>query len=308
MIYEKNPNYLGEVLGKLCEDENVGSQIGVSFRQQERKGDCIPDGLIVQMPVTIYIETKNYDWFYDDQLERHLRELQKAPGIKILVALANFESIDKRRFARIEATTREQDGGQIYFFARTFEDLVSATQIDSLPKDVQDARADFIAYLNEEELLPSWQRWIDIVSCSTLPDEVLEGNAYLCPTTGGAYNHGRCKFFGMYREKRVEKVAQIKAMVEVDLESESVLRWNNVEDADQELVETAILAVRRWRPDAGPTRVLVLDRLYDTNFVKDSPGGVRTKTYMDVSGLDVTSAPELALALDGKKWSQIARD
>lgn len=307
MIYEKNPNYLGEVLSNLCRDDNIGSRIGVSFRQQERKGDSVPDGLIVQTPVAIYIETKNYDWFYDDQLERHLQELHKeASGIKVLIALGNFEAIDENRFSRIEKVTQDNYGGEIYFFARTFEDLVDAMSgINGLPKDITDALADFSAYLDEESLLPSWERWIDIVSCTTLPTEVLEGNAYLCPAMGGAYSHGRCKYFGMYREKRVEKIALIKAMAEVDLSAESILLWSNVTESKQDLIDQAASSVKQWRPEAGPTRVLLLGELFDTNFIKDSPGGIRTKTYMEIARLNVENAQELAKVLDGKQWSEI---
>ena len=67
MLYEENPNFLGEALAKLV-GEDISTDIGVVFRQQQRQGSSIPDGLIVQNPVTIFIETKSYDWFYDAQL------------------------------------------------------------------------------------------------------------------------------------------------------------------------------------------------------------------------------------------------
>ena len=74
MLYEENPKYLGEVLSALV-GEDVADKIGVTFRQQERKASSAPDGLILQPSVTVYIETKNFDWFYDAQLERHLSAL-----------------------------------------------------------------------------------------------------------------------------------------------------------------------------------------------------------------------------------------
>ena len=49
--------------------------------------------MIVQAPVTVYIETKNYDWFYDAQLEAQLEALAKeSPGLNLLLSLGNFES------------------------------------------------------------------------------------------------------------------------------------------------------------------------------------------------------------------------
>src|SRR5438445_13629913 len=75
MVYEENPKFLAEVLGTLV-GEDLGERIGVKFRQQERKSASTPDGLIVQPAFTIYIETKNFDWFYSAQLEKHLAALR----------------------------------------------------------------------------------------------------------------------------------------------------------------------------------------------------------------------------------------
>jgi hypothetical protein len=100
MLYEENPKFLAEVMSTLV-GEDLGDRIGVSFRQQQAKGSSVPDGLILQPAFTIYIETKNWDWFYDGQLENHLAGLDKeSPGLKVLIALANLETTDRDRFTR----------------------------------------------------------------------------------------------------------------------------------------------------------------------------------------------------------------
>ena len=76
MLYEENPKLLGEALGNLL-GADVGNKVGVVFQQQERKGSSVPDGLIIQAPISIYIETKSFDWFYDSQLANHLDALDK---------------------------------------------------------------------------------------------------------------------------------------------------------------------------------------------------------------------------------------
>ena len=92
MLYEENPKYLGEVLAGLV-GEDISSHIGVTFRQQERLQSGTPDGIIVQKSLRVHIETKNWDWFYDSQLENHLADLARENGgIKVLLALGNFES------------------------------------------------------------------------------------------------------------------------------------------------------------------------------------------------------------------------
>ena len=98
LLYEENPRFLGEVLEALL-GENISDHVGVQFRQQEKRLNSIPDGLIIQKPIVIYVETKNFDWFYDEQLEKHLEGLQKdAVGLKVLIALGQFENQDGTRF------------------------------------------------------------------------------------------------------------------------------------------------------------------------------------------------------------------
>src|SRR5690606_7024805 len=105
------------------------------------------------------------------------------------------------------------------FKAISFEDfLCELRKLDGLPKDILDAIEALHRFFDEQGLLPTWKHLIDIVSCSVIPEEILEGNAYMCPATGGPYSHSRCRYFGMYREKRVERVAEIEAVVDVDLE------------------------------------------------------------------------------------------
>ena len=74
MLYEENPKYLGEVLTGLI-GEGAFVPIGATFHQQERLPSGIPDGIITQKSLRVHIETKNWDWFHDRQLESHLEDL-----------------------------------------------------------------------------------------------------------------------------------------------------------------------------------------------------------------------------------------
>ena len=100
-LYDNNPKYLGEFLSSI--NENLSGLVGVKFTQQEKKKSSIPDGFISQDSFVIYIETKNYDWFYDSQLEAHLTALNKEKnGKKFLIALGNFESTPQNKFVRLK--------------------------------------------------------------------------------------------------------------------------------------------------------------------------------------------------------------
>ena len=158
MLYEENPKFLAEAIAKLAGD-GVGNEIGVKFQQQVYKGSSIPDGLILQSAFTIYIETKNWNWFYDAQLEQHLSSLHKSHiGLKILIALANFEGGDRKKFERIRELCEGKYSGSIVFEDVSFEEFLSALKMPHLPKNLDDAIDEFSAYLEEQGLLPSWNR------------------------------------------------------------------------------------------------------------------------------------------------------
>jgi hypothetical protein len=304
MLYEENPNFLGEVLTNLLGDP-VSGKIGVSFAQQAKKENSIPDGIITQPGVSVYIETKNSDWFYDAQLSNHLDALSKdVAGTKILIALGNFEEDTADRFKHIQELVKAQYKDEMIFSAASFEDLLAALQVGGLEKNLLDAIADFQNFLNEEDLLPSWKKLLDVISCGAFPDDVLKGGVYMCPAAPGAYNHDRCKYFGMYRDKRVEKIALIEAVVDIHETGDEHLKWKNVRQKDKELKHRAREIAEKLRPGEEPTRVFLLGELFDTDFRKDSSGGMRTKTYFNIEHLEVDNAEELAEKLHGKVWSE----
>lgn len=304
LLYEENPKFLGEVLGNLVDDE-LADVVGVQFQQQARKKSSVPDGLVIQRAFSVYIETKTFDWFYDQQLEAHLVALDKeAPGVKALLALGNFEHIGESRFAKIEQLCTEKYRGTIFFCAVSFEDFAEALPKEKVSKNLADTIDDFLAYLDEEGLLPRWKHTLDVVNCSGWPGDVTNDNVYMCPAKGGAYNHSRAKYFGMYQGKSVRKIALIEALVELDQEGNGKVRWKHVSVADDELVARAQAKRLKLRPRAEGLRVFLLGSLHDTDFKKPTKGGMQTsKRYFDVERVGAADEAELALKLLGKTWT-----
>ncbi|WP_437991317.1 hypothetical protein [Sorangium sp. So ce145] len=308
MIYEENPKFLGEVLSNLV-DEELADVVGVHFRQQTRKKGSVPDGLIIQRPFTIYIETKNFDWFYDAQLKQHLKALHEdGSGLKALVALGNFEALTDNRFSNIVALCTDEYQGSIYFAAVSFEEFLDALPRDKVSKNLSDTLDDFEAYLNEVGVLPRWKHRLDVVNCSRRPGEVTKENVYVCPAKGGAYNHLRAKYFGMYQGKAVRYVALIEAVVELDGEGGGTLRWKHVDTPDADLMARAEAKRVRLRPGTDPLRVFLLGPLHPTDFRKPTKGGMQnSKQYFDIERLAPSDAADLAERLRGQTWRDFPR-
>jgi uncharacterized membrane protein len=305
LMYSESPGLLGEFLTNLVGEE-VGSRVGVQFHQQVSRGSSVPDGLISQAAFQIFIETKESDWFHDDQLEQHLNNMKDEPGLKILLALSNFETDTQTRFSHIKDLCRERYSGSVAFRAATFEEFLAAIPTDSLPRSLQDVVKDFRSYLDNRNLLPRWKDLLDVVNCVRIPEDIERHGVYICPAAGGAYNHARCKYFGMYGNKRVSKVALIRGVVEVYSEDAAKMQWSNADETQKSLEAEAIEKIRAARGEY-PSRVFLLGDLCETNFVKDSRGGMMgSKQYFDIGPLGVADAADLAEKLRGKTWTWLS--
>jgi hypothetical protein len=158
--------------------------------------------------------------------------------------------------------------------------------------------------IDDDFLPPFWKHLLDVVNWAQLFADIYREDVYICPATGGAYSHDRCKYFGLYRKKRVEHIAAIKAVVDVQAVDRAVPLWNNSKEPSEPLLNLAKEKIRRMRPNDYPKRIFLLEPGFNTNFMKDTPGGMRgTKQYFNVKKLRAVDARDLAAKLNGKTWS-----
>lgn len=315
-IYEENPRFLDEVLDGITGGEG-DSIIGVQFRQQQKYSGTIPDGVIKQQPFTLFVETKNSDWFHDDQLENHIDTLDdEYVGQKVLIALSKFEDGHDGRFDHVQELCREKYDQRVVFSALSFEEFLEAVCVDGLPKTLQDTIDELEAYMDSQNLLPDWKYKLDVCNCANTIDHPVSYNVYTCPATGGSYSHKRSRYFGAYKNNHAQYVSEILGVVDInskDPEDTNIL-WNNSEVisspdtlTNEKLVQEAIERKYTTRPDTlENARVFVLGEMHKTAFRKGSSGGMMgSKQYFEVADLDISNASELAEALDGMDWSEL---
>ena len=310
MLYEENPKLLDEALDVLTDGRTAG-HVGVRFRQQQRVGASVPDGVIVQAPFALYVETKNFDWFYDAQLENHLAGLDAEPGLKVLLALSNFETTDGR-FARIEALCRDQYEDRIAFAAVTFEDLLAGRRA---PRPVQEPRRTPCATSGPTSTaraccLPGSA----CSTCATAPatSPTCWSTASTCarpraaPTATHVRASSACTRQGG-RPRRRDRGHRGRADRARDGRRPALVATSTTPAAD--LVQRARDLKAAVRPNADyPVRVFVLGPLAETRFVKDTSGGMMgSKQYFDVGRLGAEDASDLARKLDGMGWSDVLR-
>ena len=165
----------------------------------------------------------------------------------------------------------------------TFEEFLWVLPRDKVSKNLADAIDDFEAYLDEAGHLPRWKHRLDVVNCSGRPTEILTESVYICPAKGGAYNHSRAMYFGMYQQKSVRHLARIEAVVQVDGDGSPTLQWKNVETPDAPLLAVAREKAARLRPGADSCRVFLLGPLAQADFRKPTKGGCRRASATSTS-------------------------
>lgn len=301
---------MAEVLSSLI-DESMGEQVGVSFIQQERQISGVPDGIIEQQSISIFLETKRGEDFDRDQLERHLYSLKnRNAAMKVLIALGNIERDDTDIIEKVRSKYPD-----VLVVLVSFEDFLDALSLPThLPKQLSDMVLELRTFFDEEGLLPSWKYLLDVVNCARMPEDV-ENGFYMCPATGGAYSHKRCRFFGMYGNKVVSKIAEIRAVIDVRTNFDNKnnnyteILWNNEPVSEEKiLIEDATKKVQIKKPNYNPARVFLLGPSHETMFEKETPGGMLgSKQYFNISTCGETNAKELAKKLNGKKWSEFPR-
>ena len=163
-VYSYSPLLFNQILSNLTDELNFG----VNFYQQQgintKKGKQIADGIISQEPITIYVETKNFDWFYNNQIEGYLDNLTKKNGKKLLLLLSNFDNSMDKINSRINEIEKEYENDNIHIYPVNFIELYQ--EILHISNNIQNDMFicmlnDFETFLLHENLLPIW-KYIDL--------------------------------------------------------------------------------------------------------------------------------------------------
>jgi hypothetical protein len=76
-FYQSSPFKVQRVLTSLLDTD---LSIGLSFEQQVRGDASVPDALIMQEPIRIFIETKRHGTVDSVQIRRHFESIAQHPG------------------------------------------------------------------------------------------------------------------------------------------------------------------------------------------------------------------------------------
>ena len=114
---------------KLLNSEHLSAVFNpeIIFTLQEKSIDSIPDATITQESFKIVVETKMSDWFYEDQLIRHLNSF-KNETYKFMITLAPelMDEDKKENFEKILKEYNQKQNSPVIHINTTFETIANS--------------------------------------------------------------------------------------------------------------------------------------------------------------------------------------
>jgi hypothetical protein len=310
-FYQRSPFKIQSVLTSLLETE---LSIGLTFDQQIRGDASVPDALIKQEPMRIFIETKRGGNLDSDQIRRHLTSIAQHSARTsrgeetILIGLTKEPIADSDR----KALGADAALKGITFTAVTFSQIVEGlrAQCADFEQELLSIVEDYEDYLAEEGLLEERNQWLVVFPCGTSIAENARFGLYYEPPSRPCKRNYR--FIGVYNRKTVAYVGTVEAVAVASC-GDGVISFNEeaglLTDGHRKRITGAIEETPYYDLKGNPHRYYLVDSFVPTEARKTSSGGIMSLRYLDLSKIVRTYNPrkdytseELAAALKGTTW------
>ena len=278
-FYQSSPYKLQRVLSALVDAE---LSVGLAFEQQVRGDQSVPDALIVQEPLRIFIETKRGEVLDPDQIGRHIETIAaRHPdvGHSILLGLTR-EPLLQVRADELQAMA---GGRGILFAAVTFSQIVETlrAQCAEFERELLESIEDYEQYLAEVHLLEARNQRLAIVPCGTSFAENKRFGLYYEPPTRSRKTNA---FLGIYIQKLVSLVGKVETIAICAYQDRAVVidvtEAGSVTDDHLARIKGVIEATQYYDLKEA-TRFYLVDHFAGTALRKVSPHGAMHR-YLDL--------------------------
>lgn len=308
-LYNESIYKFNTFINQLLDSGDI--EIGVNFSQQGKSQYSIPDGVMSQSSFKIAIETKlNGVDFNKNQLENHLKSFDKEDK-KVLIALSPSK-MDKTLFQDIEIKANKLNTS---FTNVTFKEIVNifGQSINDMDIQLKEILDDYEEYCIQEKLITDSDSRVRIVPCGGSLELNLKYGMHYMPADRGTSEYG---YFGVYNDKRVKGIGKVSNMVVVEVSpiaqefSIKILDSKNpVTENQKERIIGIIKETREeigWTLDNTPHLYTIVDKFYETNYIKKSKGGIMGHRYQNLKDVlvvnELPNDEEIAHLLKQKEW------
>ena len=285
----------------------------LSFHIQEKSQNSVPDAMITQESFKVVVETKMSDWFYTDQLMRHLNAFDEEKQ-KVLITLAPQHMNEEKKNAfekELKQYNQEKSAFPVRHVNTTFAELADAVRdvLDERDYEMQEVLADYLDYCREDGLIPDGWNYMRVqLAGATFDFNVQHGVYYDNSDRGFRAN----EILGLYTNKSVRAIGKIVSMitaVETEHGVEYRTELGDLTEERKRIITEAMTDGDSHGYDLRKTehRYFFVDRFYDTDFRKSTPRAPMGSRVFDLSQvLETEKIPdmeELAASLRDKVWT-----
>lgn len=286
----------------------------IVFNLQEKSVDSIPDATITQESFKIVVETKMSDWFYSEQLMRHLNSFGDEK-YKVMITLApEIMAEDKKKI--FEQQLKEYNSAQskpVIHINTTFEGIANAIQevIDDRDYEMQEVLDDYLNYCYNDGLIAVSDSWkfMRMQLAGTTLDFNVSQDIYYDNADRGFRAHD---YLSLYKNKSVRAVGKISARitaVDTDNGMQYEVEFGELTEERKQKIADAIIDGVQYGYDikSSKHRYFFVEKFYETDFKKITPRAPMGTRVFDLTQiLETEQLPEtedIAELLKSKTWS-----
>ena len=284
------------------------------FTLQEKSLESIPDATITQEGFKIVVETKLTDWFYSDQLMRHLKSFGDEKN-KVMITLAS-EPMSAEKLVDFEKQLKEYNESQTYpviHINTTFEMMANAIRdvIADRDYEMQDVLDDYLNYCYKDGLIPvsdSW-KYLRMQLAGTTLDFNVNNNVYYDNAERGFRAHD---YLGLYKQKSVRAIGKICARITA-IETEEGIKYTpefgELTEGRKQMIAKAMADGDSHGYDLRTIehRYFFVEQFYETDFKTISSGGSMGTRIFDLTTLlgteEIPDVEQIAELLRNQSWS-----
>lgn len=304
-FYQASPEKFGTVLSELT---NEDVSVGLVFEQQVRFHSSVPDALISQAPLDIYIETKHGGELDPTQIRRHLSSIgnnSNHPAQKVLFGLTSAP-IDKTVSDELVLSARSNN---IIFRPITFAEMLSSLRFvcEDHETVLRDVIADYENYLEKEGLLQVGEILSAFPVGWTIHKNI-KHKIYFEPCDRPS--KASSDFIGLYRNKCIEWLASISTVVSgvggPENFSICTTETGELTNEEEERIRGAIADFPNLADQEH--RYYLFGDVCETEFKKGTRYGMRNRrdfnlsNWLDYDNKRRYSLKEVAEGLRGEEW------
>lgn len=293
--------------------ENSDFEPEIVFNLQERSIDSVPDATITQESFKVVVETKMSDWFYSEQLEKHLNSFDSEKFQVIITLAPELMSNDKK--AEFEQNLTEYNSlnnKRILHLNTTFESIANAIQevIGDRDDEMQEILDDYLQYCYHDKLISGVDSWkiMRVKLAGTTLKFNMSQDVYYDKAERGFRAHD---YIGLYKNKCVcaigKTCAQITA-IEVDNQMRYEVEYGELTEERKQKIEDAIVNGEKYGYDLRnyKHRYFFVEKFYETEFKKTTPRaplGARVFDLTEVlNSKTLPTTQDIAELLKTKTW------